>query len=384
MPNTTCTSHKTMPTTSQYHHGKNTDDKNEDWQRKRIRAFEEKMTTDFATFQDRIRKSPPRETLSRPSSLIRALLILPMPWVCLHTVRQLHVNTQNSMRDSSRNYYDDNFLLCCVKYIAAFVSGFFLADFVSGLGHMRLDTVRLVIETRVPNVQNTDDNNPQLTFYQVYRAALEFAAWGFQRHHIMCNNWSHDDLLESGILTTGALTLPFYFTYLLLVQAEWITSPFVAFGWTAFITTAMHVQVFHALAHNTWNTSATKKKDDGLVQKKMSNLDYDYYYDSFLWFQHNLIQWLRRLHLILDLPSHHLHHTRFDCNFALINGWSNGLLNRLYAYLERNGYIDEDYHGEVQRQLYIVQKSIHVEPYLTMFPEYREHLRLQQPQQQPT
>lgn len=277
-----------------------------------VRAFEKRQADDFRRVQDRVKKKPVWKTLSTPSGLLRAALILPMPYVSLYTVVRLS-RTASSLQP--------------MGFLVAFWMGYFLMDLVTGLIHMRFDTIPLSMNQQ--------------------RTLMEFIAWGFQRHHAIQQNWLHDDLLDSGILVTGFLTSPFYLLYLLLYSAGFITSPYTAFGWTIFITSGMHVQLFHAAAHNTWK--GTHPQVQAIARQMMA--------------------W----GLILDTKAHHQHHTDFDCNFALINGWSNVLLNPLYRYLERNGYIDPGVQGHAQRQVYIQEKGQLVEPYYRMFPEYRAY-----------
>jgi len=284
-----------------------------------IHEFEKRQTDAYAKAQDRFRQKPVLELLSNPSSLCRARLVLPMPWICGYSVLRLVKDRQS-----------EDPTLSPFNFFLAFIVAYFIADLVTGLVHMRLDTIKIHIQK---------DKG-------LWRDLVEQAAWGFQRHHAVQHNWLHDDILDSGILTTGLLTVPFFWIYLGLCATGSIGSPCVAFGWTVFITAGMHVQLIHAAAHNTW------KHREWLSV---------------------CLEVLRSAHLILGMKEHHLHHTRFDCNFAMINGWSNVLLNPLYSWLEANGCIDPDLTAETQRAVYIQQKAQLTEPYLRIFPEYRAH-----------
>lgn len=284
-----------------------------------VKEFERRQLADYAVLQNRIRKKPLLETLSNPSSLVRAVLILPLPWVCLYTVVQLSQQKQDELRP-----------FC---FLGAFLVGYFLADLVSGLVHLWFDMFPLRMR------QN--------------KTIMEAIAWGFQRHHAVQQNWLHDDIFESGILTSGFLAFPLCLLYLFLYRVGMVTSPYPAFAWTVFLTTCLHVQLFHAVAHNTF------KGGPPLLQA--------------------VLHWLMSTGLILDCKTHHLHHTQFDCNFGIVNGWSNCLVNPLYKYLERNGYIDPAMQGSSQREVYIHKKVELLEPYCRMYPDYRAYQeRMQQ------
>lgn len=289
-----------------------------------IQAFEIRQTAAFDKARDRFRQKPILETLTIPSSLFRACLILPMPWLCFYSTLQLITLSKSSNADQVHEPTTP------WKFLAAFLMAYFFIDLMTGLIHMRLDTIKIHL---------VQDRGP-------LRALLEQAAWGFQRHHAVQHNWRHDDLLDSGILTTGLLTFPFFLVYFALYATGHIVSPYVAFAWTVFITTGMHVQIIHATSHNTW-----KNKE---------------------WLQ-SFIEILRSCHLLLDLKVHHEHHTHFDRNFSMVNGWSNFLLNPFYAFLEANGCIDPGLTAAVQRQVYIEEKARLSEPYLRIFPEYRAY-----------
>ena len=281
-----------------------------------IQAFEIRQTAAFGKARDRFRQKPVLETLANPSSIFRALLVLPMPWLCLYSFLRLMSVYQDPVSPS--------------KLLAAFLLAYFAIDLITGLIHMRLDTMKIHIQK--------DPGS--------WRTLLEEAAWGFQRHHAVQHNWRHDDLFDSGILTTGLLTVPFFWGFFAMYATGCIVSPYVAFAWAVFVTAGMHVQVIHAAAHNTW--------------KHKRRLQ-------------SLMEGLRSFHLILDLKSHHEHHTRFERHFSMINGWSNCLLNPLYAFLEANGYIDSELMAESQREVYIQQKAQLSEPYLQIFPECRAY-----------
>lgn len=281
-----------------------------------MKEFEIRQTADFARAQDRLRQKPVLETLTSPSSCFRALLILPMPWLCLYSVFQLANTSKDTLSPS--------------KFFLAFIVAYFAIDLTTGLVHMLLDTVKIHVQKN----------------RGIFRTFLEVAAWGFQRHHAVQHNWRHDDILDSGILTTGCLTVPFFWVYFVFYAAGLVGSPYVAFAWTVFVTAGMHVQIFHAAAHNTWKH-----------RRKLQRF----------------LEVLRQYHLILDVKSHHEHHTRFDCNFSMVNGWSSFLLNPLYAYLEANGYIDPDMTAETQRKVYIQQKAQLSEPYFCINPEHRAY-----------
>ena len=276
-----------------------------------VREFEERQAAVFAAVQQRVRKKPILETLANPSGLARAALILPMPWVSLYIVLQLSFATAQELQP--------------MGFVVAFLVGYFVVDLATGILHMRFDTIPLPMSAD--------------------RTWMQFIAWGFQRHHAVQHNWLHDDILESGILTSGFLTVPFYLLYLAFYQGGLLTCPYTAFAWTVFIIAGVHVQVFHAAAHNTWKSTNPQLQA--------------------------LFRILMDLGLILDTKDHHQHHTQFDCNFSMINGWSNCVLNPLYRYLERNGYIHPDMQGHVQRRVYIQEKALLTEPYSRMFPEYR-------------
>lgn len=54
-----------------------------------------------------------------------------------------------------------------------------------------------------------------------------------------------------------------------------------------------------------------------------------------------IVQAMRRMHLLMTPKAHALHHATLRRDFATNNGWSNPLVNRLFALSIRRGWLDE-------------------------------------------
>jgi hypothetical protein len=189
------------------------------------------------------------------------------------------------------------------------------------------------------------------------RPLLQWLAFGFQYHHVDGNNWRRDDIFFLGLLRTGF----FFFLPLALFQLVWVYSslPFSTSRMSIFLWSleffCLFGQFAHAAAHGRWRHGIKGK----------------------------IARWLQKAGIIIDPKSHHVHHTSFSKNFAIVTGHANPLLNFLYDYVFSR-WVSKAMTAEAQREIYLDRKSELVRPFYAMFPAWRalHPFRSQQQQQQ--
>ena len=209
----------------------------------------------------------------------------------------------------------------------AICGGIYAASLASGLVHLLLDNVRL----EMVSVKE--------------RTWMEFAAFGFQHHHAVQTNWSEQDVLGQGVLTIGALGVTIGFVWFILIEQVGYMSAELGCAILTYAIVILNTQVIHAFAHNSF------RKTHPLC--------------------HAVYLQLARVGLVLDSKHHHIHHTRFDCNFCITNHWADPIVNWIFRQLLKRGCISKDVHPQVQRDVYIHKKSELRRPYFQMFPDWR-------------
>lgn len=205
------------------------------------------------------------------------------------------------------------------------VGGMFFADFITGLIHLLADI------------------NPLSPYLVTEKPLNQWISWGFHLHHAWVENWNHCDIYYAGFLRAGFL---FYLPVMsMVVLFHHSLNRFVGISLIVAAHTGIFVQYSHAAAHGRWKGN-------------------------------KLVKLLQRLHLILPKETHQLHHRDFDKNFAILNGWSGFVLNLLYKAIRACGGIDERVSPEIQKKVYIANKSRMKPPYLAIYPEFRKDLSL--------
>jgi len=210
--------------------------------------------------------------------------------------------------------------------VAAVLAGAYVGDFISGIGHMVLDFIELAV---VPAQE---------------RPLGQYLAFGFQYHHVRPSNWHFQDLLTVGILKTGLILFVHCCAVHVLARLAFQSAAF-DLCWVVVSWHLLLCQVFHAAAHGAFKQTALAK----------------------------VFAFLQRAGLCLGPQAHQLHHSNFDCNFCIVNGWANGLLNVLFTNVFAH-LVSARMAPHVQRQVYFASGRIPF-PYFEMFPALRAHGR---------
>ena len=266
------------------------------------------MTEDLETFEKDTRQRPFRDRcLENKVKLLSLITLITL-----------------SLHDLWKGFYDEMDLPLIGNSMFACLIGLFVADFITGSAHLTFDHVML---DAVPTKS---------------RPLLQWLAFGFQYHHAVPTSWNDGDFFYLAILRTGFIgLLPFTLMQLMASSFHLHLSWRIFFATCAF--SCLFCQVPHAAAHGRWKKSRVS------------------------W----MIRLLQRLKLFVDPKDHHEHHTYFDRNFAIFNGWSEPLLRILYNYASKEHIIAPEMKPEVQRKVYVLEKEHLVRPYLRMFPDCR-------------
>ena len=219
--------------------------------------------------------------------------------------------------------------LCTLgRGVAEVLVGIYLADLISGCVHLYLDykevkdeKLRLHVETTIPNVtifEETDDLFKKASPMDQY-------LWNFHVHHDAPYP-SKDSEFELVMQIVRPLFLPLCFL-IWLYQAGYMgdTTARILFG---ALSMGPFMQKFHFLAHARNHGVLTDKDFFGAV-----------------------LCWGQDVGLILSPKEHKRHHEEFDCNFCIVNGWANPLLNRVRILLSAAGLVASEPPTTVSRRL---------------------------------
>jgi len=211
---------------------------------------------------------------------------------------------------------------------AAFMVGAYMADLFSGSVHCFLDHVKL---EAVPAQK---------------RNWLQYLAFGFQYHHVQPINWLYQDLFAHGILKAGFILFLLahivWFLFQVFSPSHWTDLMFIVLSWSLLLC-----QVAHAAAHNRFR-------------------------DSFFWSR--FFAFAQSVGLLISPSQHHIHHSRFDQNFCIINGWANPLLNKIFMLNTIQGLIEPEMLAVQQQRVYLQERANLVWPYYNMFPDLRQQM----------
>lgn len=193
-----------------------------------------------------------------------------------------------------------------MDFVFSLFASMYLADFISGIVHLYLDyseikdmELRLHLESTIPDVhrfkktskfKNASPNDQYL--------------WNFHVHHDAPYP-SCDSNSELFLQILRPLSVPFI-GVLLGMHCEMIP---ILLGRILLLSFCLGsiTQFTHFLAH---------ARSRGLV-------------DS------HVIKCLQDWHIILHPDVHRVHHEEFDCNFCILNGWANPLVNGIRKLLSR-------------------------------------------------
>lgn len=221
--------------------------------------------------------------------------------------------------------------LTLLPTVLAILSGYYWADFVTGFIHMACDNIPLSLET-----------------IKSGRTPWEWAAYGFHYHHIHPTDWNHNNIYFGAIVRAGFII----YVPLSLLTLSLDRHPF----WQVLLYVCTHTGVLaqytHAASHGRFHDN-------------------------------RLVKWLQHYRIILPPSVHKIHHQQFDQNYAILNGWSNPILNFIYQTMIAP-YASESVSAKTQKQLYHDKKvhnsdgqvvfSVQSIPHqYVIFPDYRKH-----------
>lgn len=217
-----------------------------------------------------------------------------------------------------------------LQLLLAFLVGYFLADFLTGLVHLLCDNIPLSLQT-----------------IQSGRTPWEWAAYGFHHHHIHPTDWNHNNIYFGAIVRAGFLFyVPFSLITLLVIK-----NPFLQMILLVCSHSGILSQFCHAASHGRYKGN-------------------------------KLVAFLQDHHIILNPSVHKIHHQQFNQNYAILNGWSNGVLNWIYRNLVAP-YASDSVSAATQAKLYhdkVVERDDgtvfrvkSIQPHYVIFPDYRKH-----------
>lgn len=198
--------------------------------------------------------------------------------------------------------------------VPGLVAGWFLADLASGLVHMYMDYRPCPPGKRLDDLffyagsRESDEYQAMLRVRMGAINAFERLVYDFKNHHPRPLALGRRSLwrLIGSTLIVGGLPLS------LALNLSWWAWPLPA-GLAAlvfaFTVGASFAQLFHASLHRERNPQP--------------------------------IPAMRRLGLLMTPAAHQLHHDTLRRDFATNCGWSNPLVNRLFAALRRRGYLED-------------------------------------------
>lgn len=195
------------------------------------------------------------------------------------------------------------------EYVIELATSMYLADFISGLVHLRIDyqtvhnrSLRLHVEPTIPDI---------LTFREsrVFKDAKkrDQFLWNFHAHHDVPYP-SADTFVELFLQIARPLSVP---TLMIVVCmcCDWLQLWAGRVMLTACFLGSV-TQFTHFAAH---------MRSRGLVSNR-------------------LVLMLQDMHLILHPDTHSVHHEKFDRNFCILNGWANPVVNRIRRLGTRLGF----------------------------------------------
>jgi len=187
-------------------------------------------------------------------------------------------------------------------WLVEVVASMFVVDLLSGLVHMFLDYQSIEgelkdhVEKSIPAIREFETTSR----FQTAPPWDKFL-WDFQIHHEVpypsaVSEW------ELAMQIIRPVALPYVLSGGLYALG-YISGP-AARIWIISLTLSPLVQATHFAAH---------RRNHGQLTGVGGTL----------------VSWLQDTGLILHPLTHKRHHETFDCNFCILNGWANPLVNRL-------------------------------------------------------
>ena len=202
----------------------------------------------------------------------------------------------------------------CTRTAVELVIALYVADFVTGLIHMLLDfqtvnndALRLHMETTVEGVKKFE-TTPLFTEADEHDRYL----WNFHSHHEAVFPSSDSQLeLFMQLFWYVRVVWPIFFAAYYYGYAPEATSRV----WLTALIVGLPSQQTHFLAH---------ARNRGLLKP------------------YPFIEKLQDWRIILHPDPHQKHHEEFNCNFCILNGWANGLMNKIARLLTHFGALDAE------------------------------------------
>lgn len=194
------------------------------------------------------------------------------------------------------------------------VAGWYVADLASGLVHMYMDYRPCPPGKRLNDLffytgsRESDEYQTMLRERMASINAFERLVYDFKNHHprpLALGRRGLWRLIGSTLIVAG---LPLS----LALNLSWVVWPLpagLAAAVFAFTVGASFAQLFHASLHRDHNPPP--------------------------------IDLMRRLGVLMTPAAHQLHHDTLKQDFATNCGWSNPLVNRVFALLRERGYLDD-------------------------------------------
>lgn len=199
--------------------------------------------------------------------------------------------------------------------IPALLVGWALADLVSGLGHMLFDYMPCPKELELDRIyfyqgSRNSDEYKQLKARLMQRAGPFYRiVFDFKTHHPRAGALGRRSFVQltQGTILYGALPLSLGMNLLSFMSPRpgWLLAMAVAF-----IVGLALTQYFHSSLHRPDVPAA--------------------------------ILLMRRMRLLMTPAAHSMHHDTLRRDFAIINGWTNPLLNPVFDALHRRGVLSDE------------------------------------------
>ena len=199
--------------------------------------------------------------------------------------------------------------------IPALFAGWYLADLASGLTHMLLDYRPTPAGKRLDELyfyEGSRESDDYIALLQQRMAgvnAFDRLVYDFKNHHPRPMALGRRPVwrLIGSTVIAGALpiSITLNITTLLLPVSGWLMAMLLTL-----ILGGAFAQYFHGTLHRERNPA--------------------------------IVGWMRRAHLLMSPDAHQLHHNTLQRDFATNSGWSNQVINRLFAALRRRGYLKDD------------------------------------------
>ncbi|MDO6682385.1 MULTISPECIES: fatty acid desaturase CarF family protein [unclassified Oceanobacter] len=191
----------------------------------------------------------------------------------------------------------------------------YLADLLSGVAHFILDYRRTTPNSGLKELyfyqgsKGSEEYLKQRTAVMKKISPLETIVFDFKVHHLSPGALGRRSFLRLIMPAMYFVTLPATVSLLLLHTLDWIGSLTALFGWTL-IGALMLTQYAHSCAH----------------RPKLSLL----------------VRVLQKTRLFMTKEQHQSHHLDLGVDFCILNGWANPVVNRIFRFCRKHGWVFED------------------------------------------